>query len=377
MQIVLQLTRDCDFSCPYCYQSHRGGPGMSPDVAVRAVEWALDEGHGHVAVTFFGGEPLLERETIERTVPRLERLGRRRCALITTKISTNGSRLDESFCRFAREHLLFVSLSTDGVPAAQDVGRPARDGSPTSPLVERALEALRATRTPFATYQVITPRNVRHLARSVDWLFARGSRLLMSTLDFGASWMQGDLDRLGREYRALARRYVRWTKAGHEFHLAPFDSKITARTHPAEHRESACAAGIRQYAVDPEGYLYPCIEFLEDPAHRIGHVDHGRDRDAWRAFYRQYGGEKPAECGSCGIADRCASGCACLNFRLGGTLFRVDDLLCAHERLVTLASDRIAARLWRKRAPDFLQRQYEPRHHALHALETLFEIPTS
>ena len=42
-------------------------------------------------------------------------------------------------------------------------------------LVERALEALAATKTPFSTYSVITPANVRFLPRSADWLLERGA----------------------------------------------------------------------------------------------------------------------------------------------------------------------------------------------------------
>jgi sulfatase maturation enzyme AslB (radical SAM superfamily) len=33
MQLVLRLTRDCNFACAYCYQAHRNGLGMSTAVA--------------------------------------------------------------------------------------------------------------------------------------------------------------------------------------------------------------------------------------------------------------------------------------------------------------------------------------------------------
>ena len=104
--------------------------------------------------------------------------------------------------------------------------------------------ALRATRTPFSTYTVITPANVRWLARSADWLFERGARILISTLDFGAAWTTADLRALERGYRALAVRYRRWIRAGHDFYLAPFDGKIAAHTSSAARRES-CSAGHR------------------------------------------------------------------------------------------------------------------------------------
>jgi uncharacterized protein len=370
MQLVLQLTRDCNFACTYCYQSHRKGPGMTAEVAEQAVRFLLERGHAHVAVTYFGGEPLLERAAIEEIQPRLTRLGRERGALVTAKVSTNGALLDESFCRFARQHAVFVSLSTDGCPQAQDDGRPTTEGAPTSPLIERALAALAATRAPFATYSVITPRNVRFLARSVDWLFARGARILISTPDFGADWREPDLRTLAAQYRALARRYAAWSRRGIDFYLAPFDAKIAAHTRRREFRENRCAAGVRQLAVDAEGHLYPCIEFLESAKMRIGHVARGFDGERTTACTT---GERPQACTGCGIRERCGSTCACLNLRTAGSARGVSALLCEHERMVTLAADRIGARLWRRRNRAFLRRQYDPHHHVLSAIESLVQ----
>ena len=57
MQLVLQLTRDCDFACTYCYQRHRPGRGMSAEVAVRAVRMLLDRPLAQV-----GGKGLFVKE---------------------------------------------------------------------------------------------------------------------------------------------------------------------------------------------------------------------------------------------------------------------------------------------------------------------------
>ncbi|MBP8299616.1 MAG: radical SAM protein [Planctomycetes bacterium] len=373
MQLVLQLTRDCNFACTYCYQAHRQSRGMSRQVAEAAIRMMIDAGHAHVAVTWFGGEPLLERERIEELQPRLLELGEAHGVLVTAKVSTNGALLDERFCRFAKDHALFVSLSADGCPQAQNLTRPSLDGTPTSALVERALAALVAARTPFATYSVVTPSTARLLPKSVDWLHERGARILISTLDFGAEWRAADLRTLERAYRALAARYRRWSRQGREFYLAPFDAKIAAHTNRRAGRGDRCAAGHRQIAIDPEGFVYPCIEFLESPAHRIGHVERGIDKDAFAHWRHEHGGERPSECSSCGIRERCGSTCACLNLRTAGSLHGVSELLCAHERAVTLAADRLGAALFAARDRTFLRRHYDPRHHVLSAIESLLE----
>jgi uncharacterized protein len=372
MQLVLQLTRDCNLGCRYCYQRHSKGASMPAAVAERAVQWLLDEGYARVAVTYFGGEPLLNRATLEATWPALRRSGLARGSLVSAKVCTNGVELERSFARFARESALFVSLSTDGGPQVQDSGRPFTNGAPSSAAVERALEALVAERTPFATYQVVTPQNCSALAASTRWLFERGSRLLVSSLAVDQDWRPADFERLQESYAELAQLYASWLAAGERFYLAPFDAKIDAHTRLSTLDPASCCAGVRQYGVDPEGWIYPCIEFFEDTRWRIGHVERGIEAGALKQLYAEHGGVTPAECRECGIRSRCASSCACLNLRTKGKLRDVDALLCAHERAVTLAADLVAAELFARRERRFLDRHYNPLHRPLEVLEDLF-----
>ncbi|MBK7874574.1 MAG: radical SAM protein [Planctomycetes bacterium] len=396
MQLVLQLTRDCNLACTYCYQRHARGASMSAETVRRSVDWAIDAGHAQLALTYFGGEPLLARDVIEATWPDLRRHGLARGALVSAKVSTNGTRLDRSFARFARETALFVSLSVDGGPEVQDAGRPFAEGRgaqehgvdaatrplprtsasngsrATSSAVERALEHLAAERTPFCAYQVITPSNARHLDASVAWLFERGARLFASALAVDQEWTQADFDALQASYAKLAVRYRRWLEAGERFYLAPFDSKLDQHTKLSRFKDGACRAGVRQFAIDPEGFLYPCIEFLESKTFRVGHVETGLDRAALRALWKEHGGTREEACDECGIRSRCASSCACVNLRTSGELRRADAVLCAHERAVTLAADELGAELFAKRERHFLDRQYNPQHGPLEVLEGLF-----
>lgn len=377
MEVILQLTRDCNLACRYCYQlgKHRAGAGMSVETAIEAVRFAIGMRPSHVAVSFFGGEPLLNRGTIEAVVPRLRELEAEHGVRIAAKVSTNGTLLDDSFARFAKVHGLFVSLSTDGSPRVQDEGRPYRDAASggSSAAVERALSSLVSAKTPFCSYSVITPQNARYLTRSVDWLFERGSRVLITGLDFAADWDEASIETLGEQYGSLARRYVRWTRKGVKFYLAPFDGKIAAHTRGDSSRQHNCAAGVRQFAVDPDGAIYPCVEFLFDPRFVIGDLKTGLDANRRRAVNQEFAGERPEECGDCGIRTRCASACACLDHRTTGKLREVDALVCAHEKKITLAADRMGALLWKKRDKTFIDRQYNPAHHELSAVEDWIE----
>lgn len=377
MQIVLQMTRSCNLACRYCYQRHVKGRGMSVETAEAALAYGIRAGHRRLALTFFGGEPLLEESTIREVWPRLRRSAAENDVDLSAKISTNGVLMTDDFAQFARDRGIFVSLSIDGDPIAQDAGRPTVDGAATSSAATRALEILVRTRTPFSTYSVVTPANSGRIDRSIAYLFEHGARMMVTTLDFGGAWDDAALDRLSRAYLRTAKLYLKWHRSGEDFYLAPFDSQIAARTRPNEFRYESCRAGVRQIAVDPDGRIYPCIEFLEDVAHSIGDVTTGIDHDRWRRLNAKLSGRSPEECGDCAIRERCASNCACLNLRTAGAMRNVDELLCAHERIVTLTTDRLAARLFKKRDRRFLDRHYNPYSDPLRVIESIFRETSS
>ena len=67
MNFTLHLTADCNLSCRYCYETH-AKRRMTEETAKRAVDLAFSYGHEKNGFSLFGGEPLLERATIESLV---------------------------------------------------------------------------------------------------------------------------------------------------------------------------------------------------------------------------------------------------------------------------------------------------------------------
>jgi len=367
MQLTYHVTKACNLRCHYCYYADFAAPRLPLDIALRGTDQVLHLGHPHLGVTFFGGEPLLAKDLIRRLLPEVERRAAARGVSVNFKVPTNGTHLDEEFLSFAEAHALFVSLSIDGDEPAH-ASRVGADGGSSFPEARRALELLVARATSFATYSVVTPANVARLARSVEFLYEAGSRILIVALDHGAPWTRRDLDALGRGYRRLGDFYVRETIRRRRFYLSPFDAKILAHTRPDPGDDTVCRIGVNQLSLAPDGAWFPCIQFVERPELAVGHVATGIDLARCRALHRESAGADPA-CGSCGIAERCGHHCACLSLQATGTLSGVPPVLCEHERLLTPIADAVARRLFRRRAPLFVQKHYNPHYDLLTALE--------
>ncbi len=370
IDITLVLTEACNLRCSYCYQPRFPDTRLSVHTGLAAVRSAIAHGAERIALTFFGGEPLLARDALFDILSDARRLGAEAHVPVTAKVSTNGLLLDGDTIEAAAASGLFISLSFDGVRGANDAHRRTPDGESSFDAAETALALLVSAGRPFAVYSVITPDNAQFLAESVRRLWDMGARILVNTLDYGADWRERDWQELRRQYARLGRFYEKRMRSKEFFHLEPFDSRIAQVTRPGEW--SRCAPGVRQVLVAPDGVLYGCIEYFHRRLHPLGTAEEWVDAEAVRALAHEKAG-CPESCGACGVAQRCNNACACVNLRGTGVPNRPPTTLCRGEREAVLASDKTAARLFRRKNPEFLVRNYCDRYHVLTAVENLLE----
>ncbi|HMR79577.1 MAG TPA: radical SAM protein, partial [Polyangiaceae bacterium] len=88
--LVLTVTRRCNLRCSYCPTAKDGFPTLTRAQALRALDLFVDR-YGGGDIKLFGGEPLLEPDTVRAVMERAEALpGGRRVYL-----STNGLGLSQ------------------------------------------------------------------------------------------------------------------------------------------------------------------------------------------------------------------------------------------------------------------------------------------
>jgi len=331
---------------------------MTAETARAAVDLALVNGGRRIGLVFFGGEPLLCRGLIQQTVAyateRAHETGRDR---MFYKITTNGLLLDGDFFDYAKEHDIFIALSLDGIGEAHNAHRIAADGGPTHRQVSAAARQLLETRPYAPALMTVNPDTVRYYRESVEYLYGLGFRYLICSLNYAADWDKKALDELKRQYIKLAEFYYDRTVAEDKFYLSPFEVKISSHVHNKTYCHERCELGQHQISVSAGGGLYPCVQFVGDDRYRIGDVVHGIDEAARLRLFRRNEEEKPG-CDVCAIRARCNHYCACLNKQATGSIDQVSEVLCAHERIILPIADRVAAKLYKKRIPMFIQKHY-------------------
>ena len=369
MDVTLCLTHACNLRCDYCYAGPKSARRMSWNTARKAVDFALARTLEQSGLTklppacqlgFFGGEPLLAWEMLEKAaVYAMEEAARFGIRLKLT-VTTNMTLLDEYKAGWLRSNGFHVGLSLDGTRKMHDTLRRTRTGGPSHALCERALGFFRGPDANGEVIVVVDPRTIGWLAGSIAWLVCGDIRRISLNPNFTAAWDAAALDLWQDAYREIGDLYVECFRASRPVAINVIDGKIGARVNGGYRPCDRCGFGENEIAVSAAGYFYPCERLVGDDSNedlRIGHVGAGFYPSARDRILRARGNEIPA-CADCPVRDRCVNWCGCVNYASTGFINRVPGIVCYHERMSITAADRVGGILFAEQNPAFLQTFY-------------------
>lgn len=279
--------------------------------------------------------------------------------------------LDADFLTYPETKDILVALSHDGTLKAHDTHRLDTAGKGTFERLNPVIDLLLEKKPYTPVMMTVTPETVGEYAASVQYLFPRGFRYLICTLDFAGNWDPASLRALKNQYRKLAGWYEKEISKERKFYFSPFDTKIASHISPGSCRHGRCDFGRRQISVAPNGRLYPCVQFVGDgcdETYCVGDVFTGLDTVKHTALYAENHADKP-DCADCMIQERCNHFCGCLNWQVTGELGKVAPVVCAHERILLPIADKLAGRLFKHRNSLFIQKHYNEDYPFLSLME--------
>lgn len=159
----------CNLDCAYCFYLEKQalyGAGeefrMTDEVLSTFIRsYVASQPTPVVEFVWQGGEPTLLGVDFFRRVVQLQRPF---AALktITNSLQTNGTLLDEEWCRFLKEHRFMVGISLDGPRALHDRYRRDRQGSGTFDSVMRGLNLLQKHGVEYNVMASVARETARH-----------------------------------------------------------------------------------------------------------------------------------------------------------------------------------------------------------------------
>ncbi len=256
--LSLVVNHACNLRCTYCYTGSKFASPMPRPVGDRAIRRALAsvaEG-GRLALSFFGGEPLLEAESILHWMETARRAAQTSGKTVRFSLTTNGTIATPAARQVMRSPDLDLAVSSDGTREVHDLHRRNRYGARTAASVESILADLVRDGTAFTVVTVVGPDTLDRLPEGLAHLRSLGAARFSLSLDLWTNWSADDLSRLEKTVDTLADLWRSWLPhAGIDW----FDTRVAALARLVSPAPSTrCGFGEGEVAVAPSGRLYPC-----------------------------------------------------------------------------------------------------------------------
>ena len=318
--LCLHIAHDCNLRCRYCFagQGPFGGDRslMSLETGRMAIDFLLKQSAGrrHVEIDFFGGEPLLNFPVVKQLVS----YGREKAAVFGKKIkftlTTNALLLDEKKEQYLLDNGISVVLSLDGRPDIHDKMRPTGKGTGSYQQVLKNIKRMVGKNPPGGYY--VRGTYTRHnldFSKDIMHMIEQGFvdisvEPVVAEPGDDYALQPEDVEILKQEYRYLTGKILDIIKAGKEINFFHFNIDLEGGPCFAK-RLSGCGAGHEYLAVTPDGYLYPCHQFVGQPEFQLGHVNTTKlNQGIMQQFKQAHIYNKP-DCRQCWAKYYCSGGC--------------------------------------------------------------------
>jgi uncharacterized protein len=315
----------CNLDCAYCYYLEKEElyPGssfrMDDEVLEAFTRQYIESQQGpEVVFAWQGGEPTLMGLDFFRRAIELQRRYARPGVRVSNRLQTNGTTLDDAWCRFFARNGFLLGLSLDGPADLHDAYRVDKGGKPTFDSVMSGLELIRKHGVEFNVLTTVHAANAHHPLEVYRFLrdeaaahFIQFIPIVERAPDGGASERSVPAEAYGDFLCAVFDEWIRGD-VGRVF-VQIFDVALAAW--------ATCNPGLcifqktcgRALAMEHNGDVYSCDHFVT-PAHRVGNVLEtplpvlvGGDKQ--RAFGTAKRTSRPSYCRTCEVHFACNGGC--------------------------------------------------------------------
>lgn len=405
--VTFQVTDDCNLACKYCYQINKGKRRMSFETAKKFIDLLLSGEKGFntyvdpsyskgIILEFIGGEPFLEIDLIDQICTyffhECIRLDHPWATTFMISICSNGilyfSPKVQAFLNKYKDNISF-SITIDGNKELHDSCRVFHDGSPSYDIAVAGAQDWMNRGYYMGSKITIAPGNITHVFSAIKHMIELGYLDINANCVYEKGWEQHHATEFYWQLKDVA-NYVLNNDLVEELYLSLF---IDTFFKPKEVNDlnNWCGGTGLMLSCDPDGYLYPCIRYMESSLgcsrkpYRIGHIDTGigqTEDDNSRltclnCIDRRT--QSTDECFYCPIAEGC-SWCSAYNYQETGTPDKRVIYICEMHKARALANAYYWAKHYENKGENKKYKLYVSKEWALNIIpeeewEALLALP--
>jgi len=317
----------CNLRCNYCYYlrkkdlyADRGSPLMSDEMLekyiIQHIEATTDE---LIMFSWHGGEPTLAGLDFYKKAVSLQRKFNKGRKRIINGIQTNGTLLDDEWCKFLSEENFLTGISIDGPEEYHDRCRATGDGKGSFRKVMRGYELLKRYGIITEILCVVNADNVGSPGILYDFFRGTGAKYMTFLplveqepgSENGVSPDSVPADKFGI---FLSEIFDRWIEKDAGMINVQIFEEASRRAFNKDH--TLCIFKVNCGGVpviEHNGDFYSCDHYV-DREHLIGNINEGSvagflDSEKQKDFGKAKSLTLPRYCRECDVLDMCNGEC--------------------------------------------------------------------
>jgi uncharacterized protein len=313
----IEVTKNCNLDCDYCYLGKgKSSDNMSMSVARETVKFIkndlLENKQKRIAITFWGGEPLLNFNIVKFFVVSLDRFTKQKNIEIDFHIITNGTILNAEIQNFIKRYNIHLQISLDGSKDVHDSCRHTKSGKGSFDTIMNNLN------------QLINDKNIEDI--NIHSTFTRNSFPLEGTINFfeniqvshysispvvcEAKWKRNLLssEEIEKEVKVIVDNYFDNLIKSNALKVKNFISFELASIIRKQIKNYICGAGRTMFCIDTCGDIYFCHRFVQESKYKAGSIVKGIDYNKFDELHIKPVNER-SNCKKCGFVYLCGGSC--------------------------------------------------------------------
>ena len=337
--LYLICSTACNLDCDYCFyrssasNSLKERQMMSFEVAKKSlddfkkiVEHNIKDDNYWQQITFYGGEPLINKEMLYQSIPYARKLFGNDTNLV---INTNAVLLNDDDIQLFKENNVEVQISLDGDQYIHDLHRKTPDGKLTYNIVINNMKKLLDNGVKVLPMITATDDNINGFServhRIVDELKIDDYAVnVLITNSFATS--EEYTEKLATE---MLKAYHDFGNIATDYAFVEFYNKLIGSDKSIS--KNSCGSS-RKITVFPDGRVFACQALEKVKENAMGLLDDeylsNPNWDCWRERSRF---DNP-KCLDCETIMSCGGGCATGSYNLNGSIYDIDKNNCEYTK---------------------------------------------
>jgi uncharacterized protein len=337
--LFLITTTSCNLDCDYCFyrssssQSLEHRQNMSFDTA----KHALDDfsritnknikGDGYwQQVTFYGGEPLINKPLLYKAIPYTRALFDLDTNLV---INTNATLLEKEDIKLFKDNHVEAQVSIDGSKEMHDLHRKHQNGAPSYDIVIANIKRLLDSGVKVLPMITATDANIDNFSNTLYKLVTD-----LGIDDFAVNVLITNSFNTNDEYTEklateMLKAYREFGTKANDYAFVELYNRLLGEDKTIA--RNSCGSS-RKITIFPNGNVYACQALEKVKMNLMKTINDDYENDDNWSCWRNRSRFDNNECLKCGSIMSCGGGCATGSYNACGSIYDIDQNNCQYTK---------------------------------------------